>query len=76
MRRALKSNQRLIESVRLPVGLRITPITRVARQSEQNFMTANVLSALICITAARSRRAGVRNGTGRFLRSRFRTIAR
>src|SRR5439155_13298829 len=74
MRRALKSNQRLIESIRLPVGLRLTPIACVTRESEQNFMAANVLSALICITTARSRCAEKRQADRliiRFIRSIF-----
>src|SRR5438270_3530197 len=74
MRRTLKSNQRLIESIRLPVGLRLTPITGVAREPEQNFMTTNVLSALVCITAARSWGADERQSDRliiRFVRSIF-----
>src|SRR2546422_3155101 len=72
MRRTLKSNQRLIESIRLPVGLRLTPITGVARKSEQNFMTANVLSALIRVATARAGRANQRQADRlivRFIRS-------
>src|SRR2546429_158083 len=74
MRRTLKSNQRLIESICLPVALRLTPITGVAREPKQNFMTADVLSALVCITAARSRGADERQSDRliiRFVRSVF-----
>src|SRR5205823_3181787 len=53
----LKSDQRLIQSISLPVGLRLPPITCMTREPEKNFVATNVLGPLICITAARAGRA-------------------
>ena len=69
----LKSDQRLIEAIGLPVGLRVTPIPRVSRQAEDDFVAAKVLGALIRKTAARSGRAD-KSQTNRLVVRLVRTI--
>src|SRR5437763_3713370 len=53
----LKSDQRLIQPVSLPIRLRLPPIIRVTGEPKKNLVMANVLRALISVTAARARRA-------------------
>src|SRR6267378_2406204 len=57
MFRAFESDQRLIQTVSLPVGPRFAPIVAVSSQTEQDFVSAQVLSSLIGIGATSSRRA-------------------
>src|SRR6266496_2959065 len=57
MRWAHESNKRLVEPIRLPVGLTLPPVAHMPSEAEHDFMTTQVLRALICITPARSRRA-------------------
>src|SRR5438132_9506983 len=72
MRRTLKSNQRLIEPVGLPIGLGLTPIAGVTCESKKYFMAPNILRALIRITTTRSGCANKRQSKRlviRFVRS-------
>src|SRR3979411_2184650 len=55
MFRAFKSNQWLVQTISLPVSSGFAPTIFVTREAKQYFMTTNILSSLIGITATRSR---------------------
>src|SRR5437016_14118625 len=57
MGRTLKSEQRLIESISLPVSLRLPPITGVTSEAKKNFVPADVLRSLIGVPATCAGRA-------------------
>src|SRR5438128_8066252 len=57
MFRAFESDQRLIQTIGLPVSPRFAPIVAVSGQTEQDFVSAQILRSLIGIGAASSRRA-------------------
>ncbi len=61
---SLKSDQRLIETVRLPVRLCLTPIAGMSGQAEKNLVTAEILCALVSISPASSRSADERQTDG------------
>src|SRR5688572_13900133 len=52
MLRALKSDQRLIETLRLPIGLLSTPVTPMCRKTVNKLMPPPILRRLIGITCA------------------------
>ena len=54
VRRTLKRSQRLVQTVSLPIGLRLSPIVRVSGEAKDYFVTTDVLRSLVSITAARS----------------------
>src|SRR6266567_1728578 len=71
MRWAHKGDKRLVEAIRLPVGLAPPPVARMPSEAEHDFMTTQILRPLICIAPARSRRAHQRQTYGlvvRFIR--------
>src|SRR5580658_5599976 len=51
----LKSDQWIVHALRLPVSLRLTPITCVANNPINKFVMSDVLRALVGIAAARPR---------------------
>src|SRR5713226_6143803 len=57
MFRAFERDQRLIQTIRLPVSPAFAPVVRVAGEPKQNFMMAQILSSLVGIATASSRRA-------------------
>src|SRR2546422_3824383 len=57
MRRTFERNKWLIESIGLPIRPGLTPVAGVTGEAERDFVMAQVLSALVRIAAARSRRA-------------------
>ena len=59
MLRALKREQRLIQTLRLPVSLFATPITGMCSETVDKLMAAPILSCLVGIARAwsNSRRA-------------------
>ena len=50
----LKGNQRIIQTIRLPVRLSFSPISGVSDETKQNVVMAKILRSLIGIAAAGS----------------------
>src|SRR5271166_1005140 len=60
MLRSLECDQRIVQPLRLPVGLRFAPTSRVSGNSVKELVMSNILRPLVRVTAARSRRADQR----------------
>ena len=64
MLRGFEGNQRIVQALRLPVGLAGAPVAVVPRESEEDVVVADVLRSLIVISAARARSADQREADG------------
>src|SRR5271165_3107463 len=60
MFRSLKCNQWIVEALRLPVGLRFAPASRMSCDPVDELVMTNILRPLICISAASSGRSDQR----------------
>ena len=68
MFRSLESNQRIVQPLRPPVGLPVAPPSGVAGYAVFEFVAADILSALVVITAGGARRPDKREPDGVVIR--------
>src|SRR5690348_1417236 len=64
MFRSLEGNQRIVQALRLPIGLAGAPVSIVTGESENDVVVTEVLRALIVISPARARSANQREADG------------
>ena len=60
MRGRLKRDEWIIEALRLPVGLALSPVAVMPSDSKYEFVMADILRALIRVAAASARSANQR----------------
>src|SRR6185312_13998295 len=75
MLRSLEGNQRIVQALRLPIGLPGAPVAIVSRDSEEDVVMADVLRPLIVRAAARARSANEREADGVVVRLVGRVLA-